>query len=125
MHGLFLLSSLWNELPVTVHIGDRPTVHRGPRNRDARRILLQAKRFEIELLIGYEGHTSYRVDPIAIVGGLRSIEEIEAAFPGRLYKTLTGHFTAPRDSQKPHVTVTDRHAGSNPVSVCPTLEGNV
>ncbi|MCU0917744.1 MAG: hypothetical protein MUC88_24750 [Planctomycetes bacterium] len=44
----------------------------------------------------YEGHTSYRVDPIAIafVFGLRSIAEIEAAFPGRLYETLTGHFTA-------------------------------
>jgi len=44
----------------------------------------------------YEGHTSYRVDPIAIafIFGLRSIEETEAAFPGSLHKTLTGHFTA-------------------------------
>jgi hypothetical protein len=43
----------------------------------------------------YEGHTSYRVDPIAIafIFGLRSLEEIEAAFPGALYETLTGHFT--------------------------------
>lgn len=44
----------------------------------------------------YEGHTSYRVDPIAIafIFGLRSLEEIEAAFPGVLYETLTTHFTA-------------------------------
>jgi len=43
----------------------------------------------------YEGHTSYRADPIAIafVFGLRSIEEIEHAFPGRLHSTLFGHFT--------------------------------
>jgi hypothetical protein len=44
----------------------------------------------------YEGHTSYRVDPITIafMFGLRSLEEIEAAFPGALYETLTTHFTA-------------------------------
>ncbi len=44
----------------------------------------------------YEGHTAYRVDPlaIAVIFGLRSLEEIEAAFPGRLYETLTAHFTA-------------------------------
>lgn len=44
----------------------------------------------------YEGHTSYRVDPLAIafIFGLRSLEGIEAAFPGALYETLTGHFTA-------------------------------
>lgn len=43
----------------------------------------------------YEGHTTYRVDPIAIafIFGLRSLEQIEAAFPGELYKTLTTHFT--------------------------------
>ncbi len=43
----------------------------------------------------YEGHTAYRVDPLAIalIFGLRSLEEIEAAFPGRLYETLTTHFT--------------------------------
>ena len=42
----------------------------------------------------YEGHTAYRVDPIAIafLFGLRSLEEIEAAFPGALYETLTTHF---------------------------------
>lgn len=43
----------------------------------------------------YEGHTAYRIDPIAIafIFGLRSLEEIEAAFPGRLYEILTTHFT--------------------------------
>jgi len=43
----------------------------------------------------YEGHTSFRADPLAIacIFGLRSIEEIENAFPGRLYETLTRQFT--------------------------------
>jgi hypothetical protein len=43
----------------------------------------------------YEGHTDWRTDPIAIafVFGLRSLEEIENAFKGNLYKTLTDHFT--------------------------------
>ena len=43
----------------------------------------------------YEGHTDYRVDPIAIafIFRLKSLEAIEAAFPGRLYETLTTHFT--------------------------------
>ena len=43
----------------------------------------------------YEGHTQWRTDPIAIafVFGLRSLEEIEAAFPGRLPEVLTAHFT--------------------------------
>ncbi|HNY79331.1 MAG: hypothetical protein RBS72_05900 [Sedimentisphaerales bacterium] len=43
----------------------------------------------------YEGHTGFRADPITIacIFGLRSIEEIENAFPGRLYETLTRHFT--------------------------------
>jgi len=42
----------------------------------------------------YEGHTSYRADPIAIafIFGLRSLEEIEAAVEGRLYEALTGHY---------------------------------
>jgi len=52
----------------------------------------------------YEGHISFRADPIAIacIFGLRSIEEIENAFPGRLYETLTDHFTEavrPRDGK--------------------------
>jgi len=43
----------------------------------------------------YEGHTEWRVDPIAIalVFGLRTLAEIEAAFPGRLDEVLTAHFT--------------------------------
>lgn len=43
----------------------------------------------------YEGHTDWRSDPIAIafVFGLRSLEEIEKAFQGDLYKALTNHFT--------------------------------
>lgn len=43
----------------------------------------------------YEGHTSYRADPIAIafIFGLRSLEEIEDAFRGNLYEILTSHFT--------------------------------
>lgn len=43
----------------------------------------------------YEGKTPWRTDPIAIalIFGLRTIEQIEAAFPGRLYEVLTtaGH----------------------------------
>ncbi len=44
----------------------------------------------------YEGHTDWRTDPLAIasVFGLKSIEEIEKAFPGKIYTTLTEHFTA-------------------------------
>lgn len=43
----------------------------------------------------YEGHTTYRVDPITIafIFGLRGIEEIENAFKGYLYETLMNHFS--------------------------------
>ncbi len=43
----------------------------------------------------YEGHTAYRVDPIAIafIFGLRSVQDIENAFPGRLFDLLFQHFT--------------------------------
>lgn len=43
----------------------------------------------------YEGHTRYRVDPIAIsfIFGIKSLYEIEDAFNGILYQTLTEHFT--------------------------------
>lgn len=43
----------------------------------------------------YEGHTSYRADPIAIafIFGLRSLDEIESAFKGEFYETLTNHFS--------------------------------
>jgi hypothetical protein len=38
----------------------------------------------------YEGHTDYRADPIAIafIFGLRSLDEIESVFKGKLYKIL-------------------------------------
>ncbi|MBN2431815.1 MAG: hypothetical protein JXQ27_10080 [Acidobacteria bacterium] len=44
----------------------------------------------------YEGHTDYRADPLAIafVFGLKNLAELEAAFPGKLYETLTTHHTA-------------------------------
>lgn len=43
----------------------------------------------------YEGHTDYRADPIAVawIFGLKTLEQIEVAFPGRLDKILTQHFT--------------------------------
>lgn len=46
----------------------------------------------------YEGNTPWRTDPIAIafVFGLRTLEQIESAFPGRLHQALTEHFLAAR-----------------------------
>ena len=43
----------------------------------------------------YEGHTDYRADPIAMawIFGLRSIQQIESVFDGKLYEVLTQHFT--------------------------------
>ena len=42
----------------------------------------------------YEGHTDWRADPLAIafIFGLRSLEELEKSFPGKLYEVLTKHF---------------------------------
>jgi hypothetical protein len=47
----------------------------------------------------YEGHTLWRADPLAItfIFGLRSLEEVEKAFPGRLYRALTDHHTKGAD----------------------------
>jgi len=44
----------------------------------------------------YEGHTSYRADPLAIafVFGLRTLAEIDAAGDGDLHGALTRHFDA-------------------------------
>lgn len=44
----------------------------------------------------YEGHTNYRVDPLAVsfIFGLKSLKEIEASFNEEIHKTLTEHFTA-------------------------------
>ena len=43
----------------------------------------------------YEGHTDYRADPIALAWlfGLKTLEEIEEAFEGKLDQALTQHFT--------------------------------
>jgi HEAT repeat protein len=43
----------------------------------------------------YEGHTEWRANPLAIafIFGLRSLEELEKAFPGRLHEVLTKHFS--------------------------------
>ncbi len=43
----------------------------------------------------YEGHTYWRTDPIALafIFGLRTLPEIEEKFAGRLFETLTTHFT--------------------------------
>lgn len=43
----------------------------------------------------YEGHTAWRTDPIAIafIFGLRSLEELESAFPEGLDKVLFARFT--------------------------------
>jgi hypothetical protein len=43
----------------------------------------------------YEGHTFWRADPVAIafIFGLKTLPEIEAAFPGQLQRIMTAHFT--------------------------------
>ncbi len=44
----------------------------------------------------YEGHTAWRADPlgIAMVFGLRSIEELERAFPKKLDRIVREHHVA-------------------------------
>lgn len=44
----------------------------------------------------YEGHTEYRVDPVALAAifGLKSLADIENTFQGKLDQVLTWHFTA-------------------------------
>lgn len=43
----------------------------------------------------YEGHTFWRTDPIAIafIFGLKSLDELNRIFEGKLYEILTNHFT--------------------------------
>ena len=43
----------------------------------------------------YEGHTPWRTDPIAIsfIFGLKSLEELDLAFDGRLFERLSQHYT--------------------------------
>lgn len=47
----------------------------------------------------YEGHTFWRADPIAItfIFGLRSIMDLEALFPARLYSVLTEPYSGTSD----------------------------
>jgi hypothetical protein len=42
----------------------------------------------------YEGHTDYRCDPVSVafIFGMKSIDDIENAFKGNLYHTLTDHY---------------------------------
>ena len=51
----------------------------------------------------YEGHTSYRADPIAVafLFGLRSIEELEKTFKGRLHLVLREHHLPVRNRVGP------------------------
>ena len=44
----------------------------------------------------YEGHTYWRVDPIAIafIFGIKGIQELDADFDGMLYDVMTQHHTA-------------------------------
>ena len=46
----------------------------------------------------YEGTTPWRTDPVALafVFGLRTLEQIEAAFPGQLYDLMMTRFARPR-----------------------------
>jgi len=44
----------------------------------------------------YKGHTEYRCDPVAVafIFGLKTIDEINIAFRGKLYNTLTKHYVS-------------------------------
>jgi len=50
----------------------------------------------------YEGKTPWRTDPVALafVFGLRTLQQIEAAFPGRLYEVLMRH-RVPAERREP------------------------
>lgn len=61
----------------------------------------------------YEGHTTYRADPIAIasVFGLLDIDELDELFDGELHSDLSSHHvsgTVPRSSPVPNKLDTDR-----------------
>lgn len=51
----------------------------------------------------YEGDSSFRADPLALafIFGLRSIEQLDAAFAGKLHELLTGNAAGPASSQAP------------------------
>ncbi len=44
----------------------------------------------------YEGHTDWRADPLGIarIFGLRTLDQLEAAFPGRLHEVASEHHVA-------------------------------
>ena len=58
----------------------------------------------------YEGHTEYRVDPIAlaVLFGLKPLAEIEKAFPAELDRALSKHFTTKSKMQGAFDTSTQR-----------------
>lgn len=60
----------------------------------------------------YEGHTEYRVDPLAlaVIFGLSPLAEIEQAFAGELDRALTRHYTAPSEP-KGGIEPTTRRGG--------------
>lgn len=63
----------------------------------------------------YEGRTPWRTDPIALAltFGLRTLEEIEAAFPGRLYEVLMArHYLPPSAASRFLASSTSGRAGS-------------
>jgi hypothetical protein len=49
--------------------------------------------YYIQMYGFYEGHTDYRADPIslAFIFGLKSLQELNEAFDGKLYEILTSH----------------------------------
>lgn len=63
----------------------------------------------------YEGRTPWRTDPIALAltFGLRTLEEIEAAFPGRLYEVLMArHYLPPSAASRFFASSTSGRPGS-------------
>ncbi len=75
----------------------------------------------------YEGHTGYRGDPlsIAFVFGLRTIEEINQAADGDLYKYYTSHFTKnpPIQNTRPRIKSGAGSRPKNPPLSCEFASG--
>jgi hypothetical protein len=72
----------------------RPAKQQELRTRLTRILTGEMQPFYIFRYGFYEGHTSWRTDPIVIafLFGLKPLEEIEAAFAGQLHDVLTRHF---------------------------------
>jgi len=70
----------------------------------------------------YEGHTGWRTDPIAIafIFGLRSLEEIEAAFPGRLPEVLSAHLTRRPSNRERRLRLSCTACPSRPTTCFPS-----